>query len=1459
MAKERHTPLEEVGPNSKQANIAEVKEQNANVSATVDSKQPPVNQSASHHDTVDSSKQKHDSHHHQSPQTPRAKPHLRENATFDWKSVGFWGSDPSTDKKKELAILRQIETYVHDHFIGDWYWNCSLVIGTCFFSWLIARLGFGIFSLVIVLLFTNSVYRMEYRRFNRDIRDDMRRAVANNRIDNEKETMEWLNSFLDKFWVIYMPAFSEMVLFQANAIMKDQAPGFGIEAISLDEFTLGSKAPRIDSVKSYPSKGADHIEMDWAFSFSPNDTDDMTKNQISKMIRPKVALGVTIGKAFISKSLPILVEDMSMTGRMNIKLKLTPNFPHVKLVSVQFLEAPTIDYALKPVGGDALGIDVMSFIPGLSSFVNGIIHSNLRPMLYAPNSLDIDVEEIMANQSNDSIGCIAVTIKRCTKLKTGATTKPNSINPYVQMKISNNGDIDEKTKAKKEINDPIFLETKYILINALQGNHLNLNVFDLIKDKADDKLIGTASFPLDELLQERNHSGLVKNLTESGKVVGKIEFDVNYYPTLPPIVHEDGSKEVVTDSEVGILKVTLHEAKDLDISQSVTGMLSPYAEIYVNGDLARACRQLRRTNEPSWDESFESLITNQSETTVQVLVKDAVDDKVVAQFDSNIEDIIFETSRGQQWLQASPVEGSDDIPKIRISATWKPLVFDEDVAKVSYSPPIGSIKIHLHSAKGLKNLESVGKIDPYVRVLLNGKLRGKTHTIADSVDPYFNSVFLLPVGNEHQHFLLEFMDEEVEGKDRPLGTAAVNVFEFINRDEKGNILPYDGSNEVLEQQVLLNGIEEGKLYYSVSFVPNVHALSLSQKKNMQTYLEEVEEKKQKELAQQAENERLFKENPDQYEWVEVEDNSLVTPDRVDIPLEQAIQHRAGTVTVHIKHGKFKLGDLYLQTLFDEHNEPSGVTPRAEGRSLKTHSLAEAVIRDLPNSNIIFRITKKPEVSSEREVVAEHSFKTLDMLKKSNAKPYVLRLSPGNEIEIQMEFVPSTCPWPPLDTILDIGKMRLDIVKALNLKSVDSNGKSDPLCVIKVDGIEVYKTDKKRKSLNPEWNESCELSLLSRSRQVILVEVYDWDLTHDDELLGRAQLDFSKMEVAQDTPFTAELDTQGTVSFVCNFKPEYLRPKLLGKGRFGDLSELNDIAGMGVGAISEITVGGANAVGGVVGGAGSLVGSAGGKASDKLQKGGSFFKKMTNRSRKKNNTDTDTDNETEHERVGNKDISKSGDYSNAPSQEIGMTKEEKELAEEQNDFNDQTFSSELSDAVPNLDPNMLPPPQFPGSPTSARSSRSGRHNGSSTGTVKSGPRNHQRTTSEATDMSSFVNSIHGTDAIPGRVSIVQASGFKQGLLDVKVSLQTSTKTKDLYKTRPCKPDQGVHKINESVAFRSSTEGVLHFVVREHHTFGKLNEIGRGQVQLSSVLNQTENVTVNCGVGELVVGFKYHASA
>ena len=86
-----------------------------------------------------------------------------------------------------------------------------------------------------------------------------------------------------------------------------------------------------------------------------------------------------------------------------------------------------------------------------------------------------------------------------------------------------------------------------------------------------------------------------------------------------------------------------------------------------------------------------------------------------------------------------------------------------------------------------------------------------------------------------------------------------------------------------------------------------------------------------------------------------------------------------------------------------------------------------------------------------------------------------------------------------------------------------------------------------------------------------------------------------------------------------------------------------------------------------------------------------------------------------------------------------------------------------------------------------------------------------------------------------------------------------KNKQIYKTRATKLDkrEQVYKINESVAFRSTTDGEVYFMVSDRHSFGRSHEIGTGIVPLDTVLNKTENVIVKIGHGELIVNFKYNS--
>ena len=1370
----------------------------------------------------------------------------RDRALFSWTRVGFWNDESNADKTQMLKLTKVIQTYVLEHFYSDWYWNCSLIVGTCFFSWLVARLRWGFLGLGFVLLFTNSVYRTELRRFNRNIRDDMSRVQASNRLENELETMEWLNSFMDKFWVIYMPAFSEMVMFQANEVLKDQAPGFGIEALSLDEFTLGSKAPRVNSIKSYTRKGHDHIEMDWNFLFAPNDTDDMTKNEIKKKINPKVALGVTIGKAFILKSLPILVEDMSFTGRMNIKLKLTQNFPHVKMVSVQFLEAPTIDYALKPVGGDTLGIDIMSFIPGLSKFVNSLIHSNLRPMMYAPNSLDIDVEAIMAAQSNDLTGVLAVSIKRCSNLKTGNPTAPNSINPYVQLKIANNPELTESTKVKKLVNDPIFLETKYLLVNLLENNHLLLNVFHLLKDKAEDQLIGNVDFPLTDMLQESQQSGLVKNITEGGRVVGNIEFDLRWYPELPPIELDDGTKEPNTDSEVGILKVNLHEARDLDISQSPIGSLNPYAEIFINYELVKSCRCLRQTNEPLWEQSLETLITEKSNTRVQVYVKDAVEQNIVGKLDVNLQDLVFESSRGQQWITLQPLDNAKPgtpPARFRITAGWKALSMLEDSGVQNFAPaPIGGLKLQIRGAKGLKNLEAVGKVDPYVRVIVNGKVQGKTPTIANSLNPNWDRNFYLPVTNEHQHYLLEIMDEEEETNDRSLGTAAVAIHDFLKKDLNGYYQAYDGLEEIIEQPIILDTKEHGTMTYSVVFIPAVPVFTNNQLLYRDQYEQSLREAEQKEAEKKAEEEKLYNENPNEYEWVVTDKDELPVPPKREIALSKLAQFKAGIMTVSIHLGHFDKSDVYVHTLFDDSAYPCGISQKSEGKILNTVSHGEGFVRDLEHSLLVLRILDLMEVVREKQILAEKTFNTADILQKAKNSPITLKIDNKNWVKVQVDFAPIDVVLAPADTVLDVGLVRLDILSAENLRSVDSNGKSDPLLCVKLDGVEVYKTDKKRRTLDPVWNEEVEFPMTSRSTDVLLVEVYDWDLTHDDELLGRARLDLTGVNAYDSTPFAVELDTQGTVKLRATFKPQFIRPKL---GASGLNIDLGAVSGVPLKAVS---------------GVGNVAGMVGGSASDTVTKGTGFFKGLTKKSKtqKKNKAQ-------QQEQLGGLQPGEfNDDASTAPTESDDFDGGES-LGPQSSNF-DATSSGTSTRhgklgrhhnggpvvGVPNINIDELPPPQRPMASGLVHMGHQGQLNGNQ---VFMG---HARSALGMTDVLSFAPLTHGSDAVAGRVTIVSADNFSDSnALGVKVVLKTSSKEKDIFKTRPTKSDKesSMYRWNESVPFRSAVTGELRFYIREHHTFGKDVEIAQAVVPLSEVAHKHDNITLNAGNGNLVVNVRY----
>lgn len=63
---------------------------------------------------------------------------------------------------------------------------------------------------------------------------------------------------MSKFWLIYEPVLSSTIVGIADGILVDQTPAF-LDSIRLTTFTLGTKAPRVESIKSFPKSDPDVV------------------------------------------------------------------------------------------------------------------------------------------------------------------------------------------------------------------------------------------------------------------------------------------------------------------------------------------------------------------------------------------------------------------------------------------------------------------------------------------------------------------------------------------------------------------------------------------------------------------------------------------------------------------------------------------------------------------------------------------------------------------------------------------------------------------------------------------------------------------------------------------------------------------------------------------------------------------------------------------------------------------------------------------------------------------------------------------------------------------------------------------------------------------------------------------------------------------------------------------------
>ncbi|QRV76177.1 C2 domain-containing protein [Ceratobasidium sp. AG-Ba] len=1110
----------------------------------------------------------------------------------DWYKVGWRahaGIDDPTPTAEEID-KGVIETFLSEMYYGEWYHNAAIIFFAVAASHYMTlfRLGWG--WLFILLAICATYYKSSMERVRRRARDDIQRELVKTKLEQDYESAHWMNNFMDRFWLIYEPVLSASIVATVDQILSASTPAF-LDSIRLENFTLGTKAPRIDRVYTSPRTDKDIVQMDWGFSFTPNDLSHMTHREAQQKVNPKIVLAVRVGKGLATAAMPILLEDMSFSGVMRVKLKLMANFPHVQTVGISFMQPPTFDYVLKPLGGDTFGFDIGN-IPGLSSFIRDTVHSILGPMMYDPNVFTLNLEQMLSGAPLDAaIGVLQVTIFDARGLK---STKlgGGTPDPYVSLTINNRAEM-ARTKYKASTYNPHWGEVKFILINSLTET-LNLTILDH-NDHRKDSDLGTASFELSALNDDATQEGLVRKVLKDGKERGEIKFDVAFFPVLKPKTLDGGKIQPLPETKVGIVRLVVHQAKDLDASKSMSGDLNPFAKVLLRSHPVHTTTVMKHTLSPVWESPTEFLVTDKSSSVVTLKIiddRDFLKDPVVGYMNIRLKDLLEAREKQQDWFPLSGCKSG----KVRLSADWKPLNMAGSMQGAdSYSPPIGIIRLWIKRAKDVKNVEASlgGKSDPYVRVMLNAVTMARTEVKNNNLNPEWDQIVYVPVHSLRETLYLECMDYQHLTKDRSLGFVELSVAKLAEpRDDIRMPFAGTGKCDIADPIRLDKNTFKGELHYTAEFIPAValRGIAFQGADDIQRAIERAkgghededgvasgdessvsssDEEIQKvphDITVNAKGHRVTRHKvaksvdtavtgqtgqtestEDLVDQLEDENKDAAAHGPgVEMTTEEVLQHQSGIMVFNIIDGQIAK-KAKLEVLLDDGYWPVFITEKARSTQAHWDQVGEGFVKELDFGRVWLRLNE--DDGEKEDIIAEYKTDAKAFLEQTLAGPTTFTLVDQDgrnrsTIKIQAKYVPVEIKLDPRESINNMGVLRVELLDGRDLAAADRSGKSDPFVVFSLNGSKAYKSQTKKKTLAPEWNETFEVSVPSRVGADFFLEVFDWNQVETAKSLGSGNIELADITPFETTSRTVQLSSQkhgekGQIQIRMLFRPEII--------------------------------------------------------------------------------------------------------------------------------------------------------------------------------------------------------------------------------------------------------------------------------------------------------------------------------
>ncbi|KAJ1550859.1 hypothetical protein HK405_015726, partial [Cladochytrium tenue] len=250
------------------------------------------------------------------------------------------------------------------------------------------------------------------------------------------------------------------------------------------------------------------------------------------------------------------------------------------------------------------------------------------------------------------------------------------------------------------------------------------------------------------------------------------------------LAEETERKAYVASLTTGVLTVTVHQARELACSKNA----SPRCALELHGvetpptgpkRLVGQTEAIKKTNNPVWDAPIPFYVSDSRTAYCVFTIKDTKEGSGLGTATVQIHDVINQPSETtpDDWFKLDAVPTG----KLRLTFKWDPVDLNAQGggSKVLRKEPIGLARVKIVEAKGVANVETFRKSDPYCKLFLARQAFGSTNVRDNTLDPVWNETFFSPYYGRSETLRFEVWDYNNVKKDRTLGRVEFLLSDLV--------------------------------------------------------------------------------------------------------------------------------------------------------------------------------------------------------------------------------------------------------------------------------------------------------------------------------------------------------------------------------------------------------------------------------------------------------------------------------------------------------------------------------------------------------------------------------------------------------------------------------------------------------------------------------------------------------